>query len=509
MTRARRFAGCRRGGIAIVGVMLIIPVVAAIGLSIDLTRLWLVQARLQTAVDASALVASRPINVGTADADARALFWANFHPEGTTASGSTGYLGANAGEPVVRHLDSDTVQVEATATLGRTLMGVLGDGTTTMRAEAFARRSTLGMELALVLDITGSMAEQDNIGALRTAAKDLVDIVFGRNETLSNLTVSVVPFVASVNVGKNFEGWLRAGSLDQSQYGKPGWAGCVEARGGGEDTTDTPPRDAPFEPYLWKTTYGRYTSTDSNPVKGDNDWQPTQDEKPDHMTSPGPNLSCPPMRVLPLTSSKSAVQTVVASLRATGGGGTMGNMGLQTGWFTLSPRWKGLWGQANSPLPYNTPYMQKTVVMMTDGVNYWHDHPDKAPGRASHPYRDNLRNKDFAKDGSTEAEADYTAYGRLSENRLGVSLPISGIKATREVDKRTSQLCAKMKQEGIVIYTVVLGVNGNSAADTETQKLWRDCATKPSHYFRSPDKAALAAAFREIGTQLANLRLTR
>ena len=504
--RMRRFAACRRGGVALVGVALIIPVVAAIGLSIDLTRLWLVQARLQIAVDASALVASRPINVGTADADAKALFWANFHREGTTA---TGYLGASAGEPVVRHLDADTVQVEATATLGRTLMGVLGDSVTTMQAQASAKRSTLGMELALVLDTTGSMHINNNISGLRTAAKDLVDIVFGRNETLPNLVVSVVPFVASVNIGKNREGWLRAGSLDQSQYGSAGWGGCVEARAGGEDVTDTPPREAPFEPFLWKSTHGRYTSTDGKPVKGDNDWTPTSNEHPDYIY-PGPNLTCPQTKILPLTSSKSAVQKAIAGLRATNfNGGTMGNLGLQAGWFTLSPKWTGLWGRANSPLPYNTAYMQKTVVVMTDGDNQWYDNPENAPGQATSPYHDNVRNKDYAKDGSTEVEADYTGYGRLSENRLALPLPISNAGAKREIDKRTSQVCAKMKQEGIVIYTVVLGVNGSSNENAETQKLWRDCATKPSYYFRSPDKAALTAAFHEIGTRLANLRLTQ
>lgn len=504
MPGARRFAACRRGGIAIMAVVLIIPTIAIIGLSIDLTRLWLVQTRLQTAVDASALVASRPTNVGTADADAKALFWANFHREG---AGTTGYLGAVADEPVVQYVDTNTVRVRASATLGRTLMNVLGHDLTTMQAEASAKRFTLGMELALVLDTTGSMRENNNIGGLRTAAKDLVDILFGRNETLSNLTVSVVPFVASVNIGKNRGEWLRPGSLDQSKYGKAGWGGCVEARGGGEDVTDTPPHEAPFEPYLWKTTHGRYTSKAGNPIQADNDWQPTTDEQPDHMTM-GPNRACPPLRVLPLTSSKSTVQNAIASLRETNNGGTMGNAGLQAGWFTLSPRWKGLWGQANSPLPYNTPYMQKTVVMMTDGDNNWQDHHWYAPGKALDPYHDTVKNKDYAADGSTEVDSDYTAYGRISENRLGFSLPFSVNDGKKEINKRTSQICEKMKKAGIVVYTVVLGVS-SSTVNAETQKLWRDCATKPSYYFHSPDKAALTAAFHEIGTQLANLRLTQ
>ena len=500
----RAFLSCRRGATAALIGLLLIPVVAITGLAIDLTRLWLLQGRLQTAVDAAVLVAGRESTTQTQSADAIALFWSNFGRTNQTTG--AGYLGALAGTPVISQLDATTVQLKASASLGTTLIGVLGQGPVTVSAVASAKRAQYGMEIALVLDITGSMKTNNNIGGLRTAAGNLIDILFGSSDTQPNLFMSVVPFVASVNIGKQHTGWLTAGSLDQSQYGSVGWAGCVQARANGQDLTDTPPQSAPFNPFLWASTTNRYHNA-GKVVTGDNDWtasnitEQNQANLPDN-TAVGPNLSCPAVPILPLTTSKATILNSISGLQATFRGGTTGNLGLQAGWFTLSPRWSGLWGANGSPLPYNTPYMQKVVVMMTDGNNEWYDWPGGAPGQAPSVY-----------DGQ-KVDADYTAYGRLSENRLGIAMPNTGNmtndlatanqRVIAELNARTTNVCTQMKQQGIVIYTVILG-----SVDASTQALWQGCATKPENYFNSPDKNALANAFQQIGTQLASLRLTQ
>ena len=499
-----RVLSCRGGSIAIIAALLLIPFIGLIGLGVDLTRLWLVQSRLQTAVDAAVLVAGRQINVSTAAGDATALFWANFGR--TDRMTNSGFLGAVASDPVIKRLDADTVQVQATASVATTLMRVLGVNSKSVHAVASAKRALFGMELALVLDVTGSMKSNNNIGGLRTAANNLIDIVFGPNDTEPNLFVSVIPFVASVNFGKQHTDWLAGGSLDQSKYGSSGWAGCVEARGGGEDGTESTPDTAPFRPFLWASTTGRYSNA-GKPVAGDNDWtasnitEQNQAKLPDN-TAVGPNLSCPRTAVLPLTSSKATAKAAINSLQATFRGGTTGNLGLQAGWFTLSPEWAGRWGTPGSPLPYGTPYMQKILVMMTDGNNEWFDYPGGAPGQAPTSYV------------GQKVDADYTAYGRLSENRLEIVMPNSGnltsdlasanSRVKVELNLRSMGLCTKMKQKGITIFTIVLGT-----ADAATKDLWRSCASKPDNFFESPDKTALTTVFQQIGTQLASLRLSQ
>src|SRR5690606_15342565 len=95
-------------------------------------------------------------------------------------------------------------------------------------------------------------------------------------------------------------------------------------------------------------------------------------------------------------------------------GGTTGNFGLSWGWRTISPRWRGLWDDSPSELPldYDTPLMDKVVVILTDGKNQFHDNSSKGP------------------------KSDYTAYGRVEE--LGYT---DLNKARYELDKRMARTC--------------------------------------------------------------------
>ena len=177
----------------------------------------------------------------------------------------------------------------------------------------------------------------------------------------------------------------------------------------------------------------------------------------------------------------------------------MANLGLQMGWATISPRWRGLWGSATLPQNYDTPYMDKVLVLMTDGNNEWHDWDGGAPGAcrttgSSPPCRSSYR---------SDGDADMTAYGRLRENRLGLPSQTNAA-ALAEINARMSRLCTSIKATGVFLYTITFNVT-NSA----TRDLYRACATQPEYYFNSPDSAALQAAFREIAGQLANLRLVQ
>jgi hypothetical protein len=67
-------------------------------------------------------------------------------------------------------------------------------------------------------------------------------------------------------------------------------------------------------------------------------------------------------------------------------------------------------------------------------------------------------------------------------------------------------MCTLIKQNGIIIYTVLFNHDGVS---TSTEQLFQSCATSPQNYFLAPTDADLQAAFQQIGTQLANLRLAQ
>ncbi|MCK8785742.1 Tad domain-containing protein [Roseomonas sp. NAR14] len=514
--RLRRLPACRRGGVAAIVAAAAVPLMLMVGLATDLARLYLLQSRLVAATDVAALAGARAIFDPDRDTQVRNWFWANFTRD--PASANRGYLGAVvAPADFVISTDSDNkvLRVRARATLPTGFMRLAGIQTMTAAADQSAQRQDRGMELAMVLDVTGSMSDSagsgqgSKIAALRNAATELINTLFGNNASLPNLWVSLVPYTTTVNIGRSHAGWLASGSYRAADFSPTVWRGCVEARSGGEDMTDTPPTTAPFRPFLWTSTRNRYA-----PWVGDNEWPTTsgtvteanpESPKSDSQQHPnegvyevGPNVGCE-RALTAMAQAKATLLAEIAALRAgPDRGGTITNQGLQWGWATLSPRWNGLWGVPNMPLPYNTLNMDKVLILLTDGINDLADWSGGAPGSCTVSGCSGARPAT-----ATNPDSDYTAYGRMSENRLRVGT-VSKSSYLAEFNRRTSVLCESIKAAGIRVYTITFALT-----NATTQNMFRNCASRPDYYFNSPDAAALQAAFREIAQQLANLRLVR
>ena len=493
---------CSSGNVGLGAALMLLPLALLAGLGVDFGRAWMAQDRLGQAVDSAALAGARVLGSRDPAIDARMFFNANFSGSGSVRLDSF---------QVSPSADGQTLEIVATGRIGTTFLQLAGSrwATLPIAAAATGRRTTMGMELALVLDVTGSMAGTP-MTQMRLAAADLVGILFGNRSHLDTLFVSVVPYSSAVNLGPDRSGWLQGGPASLSVFAPFRWRGCVEARPGGEDQTDTPPSLAPFRPFFYASTRSRtaarefgFNSARNGPVFGDADWGTTptitSNETPDaddtdsldprHSRTAandrkGPNVGCG-QPVAGLTNDRRALESIIASLQPTHRGGTMGNVGLQAGWMTLSPRWRGLWGTsawgtttpAGLPLNYPGPrdFMVKVIVMMTDGDNLWFDY-------------------------ARPPAADYTAYGRLSEGRLGTT---SAATATTRINQRMATLCDNIKAQGIRIYTITLGTSN------ATRALYQSCASGPGYYFHAPTAADLRTSFREIGTQLGNLRLER
>jgi Flp pilus assembly protein TadG len=490
----------QRGNVALAGTLMLVPLSLMAGIAIDFGRVWVAQDQLSQAVDAAALAAARQLGARDPTAEARQYFNANI---GTRADLQVDQFS------VVPAADNRTVMINATGRITTSFLSLAGSQWRSLpvRASARARRTTMGMEMALVLDVTGSMAGTA-IAQLRLASADLITILFGNRASLDTLYVSVVPYTTTVNFGPTRTDWLQGGASAVAGFAPFRWRGCVEARDGGEDQTDTPPAQAPFRPFLYASTRAQtaaqafgWSTRFNGPVYGDADWgvspaiTSTETADPDEQDTmdpaqmytmannrKGPNVGCG-QPVAGLTNDRAALLNIVSRLQPSSRGGTMGNIGLQAGWMTISPRWRGLWGTSawgtttppGMPLNYPGPrdFMVKTIVMMTDGNNAWFDY-----GRPP--------------------TSDYTGYGRVGDGRLGTTN--TGTAVTR-VDQRLAALCTNIKAQGIIIYTITLGTT------PATQALYRACATSPAYYFHAPTPAQLRGAFQEIGSQLSNLRL--
>ncbi|MGI9491839.1 MAG: TadE/TadG family type IV pilus assembly protein, partial [Geminicoccaceae bacterium] len=165
------------------------------------------------------------------------------------------------------------------------------------------------------------------------------------------------------------------------------------------------------------------------------------------------------------------IDTAIDALDARSGGGTQTSVGMVWGWRTISPSWRGRWHgptPADLPLDYDEPNMTKAIVFMTDGI--------------------------------ADMGWEKTAYGFLSEGRLGTT---NEAVAEAEINNRLSAICEAVKNEGILVFSVMFAVTNPSIETT-----YQNCASEPNYFFNSPTGDELEAAFRQIGRKLASLRIT-
>ena len=476
----------RRGAVNVFVALSVMPLIMALGVATDSALAFNLKARMQKAIDAAGLAAGRVAYTDHAVEDAREYFDANF-PDGFLDS-----------EVVIFDVqfsdDREEVFVTAEAEMPTVFMQIFGQDSVTVSVSTAIHRDNQGMELALVLDVTGSMLSGDHIGGLRVAATDLIEIIFGDDESNPNLWVSLVPYAASVNMGTQHSDWLRptdAALTNPSQWAPRQWKGCVMARFAPYDTDDTPPDVAglggqPFDSFFYAAATDNAWNNGGTPPN--ETWEAQNN-------ATGPNLGCGPP-IVELNSSKQRLLDAIADLDAWSRGGTTGNLGLAWGWRSISPRWRGLWGgdtPAEMPLDYGAAFMTKVIVLLTDGQNQFYDWPGWYTWGGVTPTN-----------GTGPGGSDYTGYKRLNQFSADYGASWTIAQARAQIDIRMAAQCAEIKSRGVIIYSIIFGT-----ADAAAQTLFRNCATTVSHYFNSPDNATLAQTFHTIGTQLSNLRVAQ
>jgi hypothetical protein len=492
--------------------------------AVDLGRAQVAQSKLQAALDSAGLAAGavvgQNLTVETLKPEAEKYLNANFGGRTIDASISNFTLDLSD--------DKSIVTLDAQATLPTTFMKIFGKGSMRVAARSEITRETTGLEVAVVLDVTGSMDDAvggspfdstKKITALRTAGADLVNILFGSKETQDDLWVGVVPFSQSVNVGTGHTDWmsdltsytnqiycvgpttgtpacpsdsLTVGANIVSTRTNPitrvsrymtsssagwyfaphGWGGCVLERwDNNRDVTDDTPSTQKWQTYFWPDTDGGNNNWAKNSgnyaVNADHDGDGTDEET-------SANKGCPEQAITTLTNKKSNVLAAINALQYPRGN-THIPVGAAWGWRLLSPKWRGLWGgdmDSNSlPLDYDEPLSQKAMILMTDGTN-------------------------------TMSGSIYTAYGWLADGHLGSTTSTGAVTG---LDNKTSTICTAMKAKGILIYTIVFG----NDSSTSSKNLMKNCASQTDYYFFSPSQDTLSAAFKTIGDSLSKLRVSR
>ena len=237
MQTVRCFKSDVRGTTAALFGLTVLPVMVLVGAAVDYSRASAAHARMQSALDAAALALSRG-GGHLADSELQARAQSVF----TSVFGTDPSVTA---APLAVTREGKSIRVEATGTVRTAFMQIAGFNEMAIGGTAVAARKKI--ELALVLDNTGSMASKNKLEELKRASKDLVDkleIAARQAGDRELVKISIVPFNSKVNVGVGHKDawWItyKDHANPALRMSKKDWQGCVTDR---EEMQDLDTRD--------------------------------------------------------------------------------------------------------------------------------------------------------------------------------------------------------------------------------------------------------------------------
>jgi Flp pilus assembly protein TadG len=479
----RGFVRNKSGNVAMMFAFLAIPFCGAVGLAIDMGRIYHVNMATQSALDAAALAAGRVAQVEKKDTITKAnkaasAYFDAIKPSDVVTS-SIAFV-PNSTQTAFEVTATSWIKTPFLAALNIiAYKGSLDDAppqckgnyyacakmVSTATAQICLNCSDTGggnsddgksLEISMMLDVTGSMKGQP-LTDMIAAAKDLIDIVVWDDQSKYTSRVALAPFSAAVNVGDYFtaitgksddpdpdgDGYnygpecyskktgklITSGSsscVGDSAYKVKRYAHCVTERTGTNAAKDVAPTDA-------------------------SSWLPPS-SGPTTKTSP---TCTPSAKIIPLTKDRDMLKKHIDTF--TDGGSTAGQLGTAFAWYLLSPNWNTVWPKDSQPTAYGTAKVDKIAVLMTDGVY------------------NTLGGKQYG-DNSSEATTALT---------------------------QAKAICTGMKGKSITVYTVGFNIDSTAAKD-----MLKACATSSSHYYDTSGGDALKAAFRDIALKISKLRLT-
>lgn len=191
----RFFLANERGVVAIIFGLAAIPVIGLTGASLDYSRASNVQSQLQGALDASVLSAAHERDMTDSEVETFMRSQIEAHMGGALGAGSLTL-------DITRGGEDDLLVAAATMQIDTTILGIMGINHITVGVDSSVSVEFRTLEVALVLDNTGSMSASGRIGSLRDAAQDFVEVVTEDGQS-DNVLISLVPYTAQVNIGNS------------------------------------------------------------------------------------------------------------------------------------------------------------------------------------------------------------------------------------------------------------------------------------------------------------------
>jgi len=368
------------------------------------------------------------------------------------------------------------VQVDASTTTPTQFMRKLGVPELHVPARAAAEEKVNKVEISLVLDVSGSMNDNQKMENLQDAAGVFVDAVL-KPENDGLISVSLVPYSEHVNVGEDIFRRLRMTNPGASRTHDMSY--CVEFNESDFNTTS----------FDFSRTYNQMQHFQWN----------TYSIESGYLQNTRYDTVCPRRSyetVTPFSQNADALKAQIDLLRPRAG--TQIFMGMKWATAMLDPSFRPMTQSlaqgghvdaafANRPASYSDDETLKTIILMTDGQN-------SSSQRISWRY--------YRTDSLQAFWRSYNLNYYL--NRYVYSYRHTDFYWTKytanQGDRLLYNMCDAAKDQNVVIWTIGFEV-GKHGAD-----VMRDCASSPSHFFRV-EGVDIKKAFAAVARQINQLRL--
>ncbi|WP_205123523.1 Tad domain-containing protein [Marimonas lutisalis] len=523
-TRVRRFARDESGVMIAFSIFFFLIILLIAGIGVDLMRYEMQRTRLQATLDRAVLAA--------------ADMQQELDPVSVVQDymSTAGFDDVTLSDPnVADGLNYRMVDATATMPMQTQFMHMMGVDTLITPAVAGAEEKIEGIEIALVLDISGSMNWNDRLINLKPAAREFIDTVTSLTEA-GDVSVSIIPYNTQVNAGAALLGEYNVSDDHDMSY-------CLNFEAADFNTTAMPTnhtyeQTAHFDMFSYAT----------------GSWPPQASDMPTPVcnTQTGSEITV-------METDATTLKNKITALSAYGN--TSIDIGMKWAAALLDPGTQGVIqnlidgghvGAINvgRPVSYTAPDILKVIVVMTDGQNtnqYMLPddkrdgnsdiYVDTATGRISiwnggrdrffwvhdrtwntKAYGNHLSGSDTAQRldydelwayNSVATNARYN-YGPMYQAQ-GSSSSIAwsdwytnmpDINPGTEKDIRLQNICRAAKDNGVMVYSIGFEatVNGNDQL--------RACASSPSHFFDA-NGTNITDTFQAIAVSIAQLRLTQ
>ncbi|MHA7775666.1 pilus assembly protein TadG-related protein [Roseibium sp. M-1] len=459
----RRLGAAREGSVLpIFGVMVIMMIVIS-GAAFDVARTVNAREKLSYALDAAALSVASDLSTSVmTDAEITAALGDSFR---ANLSGAEFLDEAISNIDFTVDAENGVVTVSSKATLnnyfidfGGYMQKNLGPETFEFGTSSQVNYSRFDVELALVVDVTGSMS--GDMDTLRDASEGLVDILIpeGTDEDDAKVRISLVPYSQGVNLGSSYADKVKGGD-----YGYSDGSVCVTERQDYDDGSDE------YNVRYTDDPYNYYTKTKTPPK--------------DTFYGGGSNSCSKDSQMIPLTADRDELTDAIEDLEANGG--TAGQTGVVWGWNSLSPNFSNLWPSDSKPEPYENDLVLKFAIIMTDG--------------------DNNRWYDFVETQSICTEWKWNGKCKKYED-----FPLNEWKQKSESESYSNnsstaqrELCEGMRDAGIEVFGVYFGSNNNSAGALNM----KSCAST-GNYYQATSASELIGAFANIARKIQSIYIS-